>query len=83
MNKILTEIYLPANGKSYEVYLPENMYAGDAAQLLADLFTEAAGGFYCRDDVNILCDRFEGRAFDSDKTLKELNVKNHSMLMLV
>jgi len=83
MGKILTEIYLPAGGATYEVYLSEELFVREAVQLLAELFTEISEGFFCSGEMNILCSREEGRAFDPDKTLRELDIRNHSSLMFI
>lgn len=83
MNRILTSIYLPASGESYEVYLSKDMYVREAVILLAEMFTEISEGFFTSDDTNILCDRTEGRAFSPEKTLGELGIKNHSSLMFI
>ena len=39
MDKILTEVYLPASGKTYEIFLSEDMYVYEAVKLLTDIFT--------------------------------------------
>lgn len=83
MNKIIVQVFLPANGKTYDVRLPENMYVHDAADILGDLFSEAAKGVYCKGDVNILCFRDKGESLPRDKTLKELNICNRTRLMFV
>lgn len=83
MNKIIVQVYLPVNGKTYDVRLPEDMYVHDVAEVLADLFTESAKGFYCKSDTNILCFRDKGESLPQNKTLKELEVCNRSKLMLV
>lgn len=83
MNKIIVQVFLPANGKTYDVRLPENMYVHDAAEVLAELFSEAAKGFYCKGDVNILCYKDLGESLPQDKTLKELGVVNRARLMFI
>ncbi|MBR7039288.1 MAG: hypothetical protein IKI21_08585 [Oscillospiraceae bacterium] len=83
MERIIVQVYLPVNGKWYDVRLPEEMYVHDAAEVLAELFTEAARGFYSRSDVNILCFRETGHSLPQDKTLKELGIQNRSRLMFV
>ncbi len=45
MNKIIIQVYLPANSKTYDVRVPENMYVHDVAEVLAELFSESAKGF--------------------------------------
>jgi len=83
MNKIIVQVYLPANGKTYDVRLPEDMYVHDAADMLGDLFSDAANGLYCKGEVNILCFRDKGESLPQEKTLKELGIRNRSQLMFV
>ncbi len=83
MNKIIVQVYLPVNGKTYDVRVPENMYVHDAAEVLADLFTEAAKGFYSKSDVNIICFRESGESLPQDRTLRELGVCNRTKLMFI
>ncbi len=83
MDKILTQIYLPASGRSYEVYLTENMYVYEAVKLLTEMFTEISEGFFCGSDFDVLCSHESGKIYAPDKTLKELGIKNHSQLMIM
>ena len=83
MNKIIVQVYLPANGRTYDVRLPEDMYVRDAADVLGDIFSDTAKGFFCKGDVNILCFRDAGESLPQDKTLKELGICNRSQLMFV
>lgn len=83
MNKIIVQVYLPANGKNYDIRIPEDMYVHDAVDILGDLFAEAAKGFYCKSETNILCFREKGESLPQDKTLKELNICNRTRLMFV
>ena len=83
MTKIIVQVYLPATGQTYDVRLPEDMYVHDAAEVLGDVFADAARGLYCKGDVNILCFRDLGESLPRDKTLKELGVCNRSKLMFI
>ena len=82
-NKVLTEIYLAAPGKSYDIYLSEDMYVYEAVKLLSEIFDEISEGFFSSGDINFLCDRHTGKIYPSDKTLRQLQIKNHSSLMFV
>lgn len=82
-NKVLTEIYLAASGKSYDIYLSEDMYVNEAVKLLSEIFDEISEGFFSSGDINFLCDRHTGKIYPSDKTLRQLQIKNHSSLMFV
>lgn len=83
MNKIIVQVYLPADGKTYDVRVPENMYVYDVVKVLAELFSESAKGFYYKGDVNILCFRESGKSLLQNCTLKELGVSNRTQLMFV
>ena len=83
MNQILVQIYLPANGIYYDVYVPDHVCIVEVTELLADLFTEISNGFFVRDDINYLCQRDKGEGFPPEKTLRELNVKNGSKLIFI
>lgn len=83
MNKILTEVYLPANGKSYEIFLSEDIYVYEAAGLIAEILTEVSDGFFTACGSDILCSRDDGKAFNPGKKLSEVGIKNYSKLMLV
>ena len=83
MNKIIVQVYLPADGKTYDVRVPENMYVYDVVKVLAELFSESAKGFYYKGGVNILCFRESGKSLLQNCTLKELGVSNRTQLMFV
>ncbi|MCQ2469342.1 MAG: methyltransferase [Ruminococcus sp.] len=83
MDKILTEVYLPASGRTYEIYLNGDMYVYEAVQLLTDILSEISGGFFCGSGSDVLCSREDGTIYDFDKKLSELGIKNHSRLMIL
>jgi len=83
MNQIIVQVFLPANGMTYDVRVPENMYVHDMCTMLAELFTEAAKGFYAAGSTNILCFQEVGRSLPHEKTLKELGIQNKTRLMFV
>ena len=83
MNKIIIQIFLPANGNWYDIRVPESMYVYDLATVLADLFSEIAKGFYYKSNENVLCFRDTGQKLPQDKTLAELKVCNRTKLMFV
>lgn len=83
MTKILTEVYLPANGKSYEIFLSEDIYVYEAAGLIAEILTEVSDGFFTSCGSDILCSRESGKIYDPNKKLYEVGIKNYSGLMLV
>ncbi|MDE6519118.1 MAG: hypothetical protein K2K91_01470 [Ruminococcus sp.] len=83
MNKIIVQVYLPADGRTYDIRVPENMYIYDAVNVMAELFAEISKGFYCKGDVNILCMRDKGESLPQNKTFRELKIANRTELMFV
>ena len=83
MNKIIVQVYLPVNGNTYEIRLPDNMYVHDVTEVLSELFAEIAKGFYCSGSVNVLCFRDQGESLPQNQTLKELGIRNKSSLMFI
>ena len=83
MNKIVVQVYLPVNSKTYDVRVPDNIYVHDFAELLAELFSESEKGFYYKSDVNIICLLESGKSLPQNRTLKELNICNRAKLMFV
>ena len=83
MNKIIVQVYIPVNSKTYDVRVPESMYVHDLTELLADIFSESEKGFYYKSSVNILCLRKNGRILPQNRTLKELDINNRASLMFV
>ena len=83
MNKIIVQVYLPVNNKTYDIRVSEDMYVHDFAELLAELFSESEKGFYYKSDVNLICRRTDGKSLPHGRTLKELNINNRTKLMFV
>ena len=83
MNKIIVQVYLPVNGTTYEIRLPDTMYVRDVTDVLAELFSETAKGFYAAGSTNILCFRDKGESLPQDRTLRELGIRNRSSLMFI
>ncbi|MBE6876672.1 MAG: hypothetical protein E7496_08145 [Ruminococcus sp.] len=83
MNKIIIQVFLPANETVYDIRVPESMYVCDLAAVLADLFSETAKGFYSKSDVNLLCFQNTGENLPPDKTLAELEICNRTKLIFV
>ncbi|MBP0971553.1 MAG: hypothetical protein J5753_05880 [Oscillospiraceae bacterium] len=83
MNKIIVQVYLPVNGITYEIRLPDNMYVRDVTDVLSELFSEIAKGFYSSCENNVLCFREQGESLPQDRTLRELGICNRSRLMFI
>ncbi len=83
MNKIIVQVFLPVNGMTYELRLPDTMYVHDVTDVLSELFAEIAKGFYSSSENNVLCFREQGESLPQDMTLRELGICNRSSLMFI
>lgn len=83
MNKVLTEIYLPSINESYDVFLPKQIRIHEAISMLSTMMYNLSNGFFKPSDDIILCDKITGEIFDINKSIKDLNLKNGSKLMLI
>ena len=83
MDRILVEIYLPALGRAYDVYIPLAMRLHEVRKLLNHALGELSGGTVSGNSETILCDRETGMPFDINSSALELNLKNGSRLMLI
>ena len=83
MNKILVEIYLAANNKTYELYIPLDLKISEVRQLVCILMTNLSDGHFIATDSSVLCDSATGEIYDVNMYVDELNLKNGSRLMLI
>ena len=83
MNKIIVQVYLPVNGTTYEIRLPDSMYVRDVTDVLSELFSEIAKGYYAGSSTNVLCFRDKGESLPQDRTLRELGIRNRSSRMFI
>lgn len=83
MDKVLVEIFLPAAGKSYDVYIPLENRMSEVLLLVSSLLTELADGKYKATPDAVLCDAETGIIFNINMTVAELGIQNGSRLMLI
>lgn len=83
MEKIVTEVYLPAAGQSFDVRIPLDISMYEAADIVGKLLGELAEGYFKPSGDEILCDRETGRMFDGSRTPAELGIAEGARLMLL
>lgn len=81
-NKILLEICLPAVEKSFDVRIPRQLKAAQAAAMLAE-FIKKQDVEYIPTAQSVLCDMESGRAFDANAFIGDLGLHNGSKVMMV
>jgi hypothetical protein len=83
MNKILVEVFLPALGQSYDVFIPLESQLSEVILLLTKVLNDLSSGCYIAGEDAILCDRETGNIFSINMSVYELGLKSGSKLMLI
>ncbi|MGL5152195.1 MAG: methyltransferase [Clostridium sp.] len=83
MEKILIEVYLPAVGESFEVYIPLDSNFYDVTLLVSQALSELSNGLFKWRDDCVLCHRESGKVFNINLSARELGLINGSKLMLI
>lgn len=83
MNKILTEILLPASGEVYDVRIPSDSRVAEVTVLIAKQLERLSNGLFVANSTTVLCDRESGQILDINKFVAELGIENGSKLMLI
>ena len=83
MEKILTEVSVPAIGKSYDVFLPGSITVSQAVQMLNNIFA-GLNEEYSKDSSQImLCDKDNGVIYNPEELIRETRITNGSKLLLI
>ena len=83
MDKVLVEVFLPAAGISYDIYIPLNSRMSEVLRLVARVIEDLSKGKYKYTSETTLCDRSSGIIFNINLSVAELGIKNGSKLMLI
>ena len=83
VERLLTEVFVPAAQRSYEVRLTAGMNVHDAAVLTALVLSEATEGLVQPSRSSMLCWRDTGIPLNERKTLWESGVRNGCRFILI
>jgi hypothetical protein len=83
MKKYLVDVYLPALGSHYDVYLPAGKQIGEAVMLLAKIMEPLSGGSFCSRADSVLLDADDGKPLDFDISVYDAGIRNSSRLILI
>lgn len=83
MNKYLVDIYLPACGKRYDVYLPAGIKVGEATNLLINMMESLSKNNFKGTKNTVLINADNGNLFDCNVTVHDAGVRNSSRLILI
>ena len=82
MKKYLVDVYLPAAGRHYDVYLPAGKKIGEATRLLVDIAESLAGGSYKGTAESVLLRAESGEPINRGDTVYDAGIRNSSKLIL-
>lgn len=82
-HKALVEIFVPAAGQTYDVYLPLESKMSEVIPLVAAALSDLSGGKFEAGGDAILCNAQTGAVYDVNKELAVLGIHNGSRLMLL
>ena len=83
MKKYLVDVYLPAVGKHYDVYLPTGKQISEATQLLVNIAESLSGGSYKGTADAVLIDAVNGEPLNRSETVYDAGIRNSSKLILI
>ena len=81
--KILVEVYVPASGDRFDVWIPLESRMGEVSKLIASALSDLSKGKFKGNSDTVLCDADTGVIFDINTEIAELDIKNGSRLMLI
>jgi len=82
MNEILIELYVPALGKSYDVFIPAGAKIFEVSALVTGAIEKLADGLFIPNGA-VLCSRSDGQPLDINTTPAMLKLRNGAQLLLI
>lgn len=82
-NKILVEVIIPEIDERYNLFLPMNKKIGNIILLINKALVDIKNGNYRPNDGAILYNRETGIKYSSSSLLRETNIRNGSILILM
>ncbi|MCL2082881.1 MAG: EsaB/YukD family protein [Oscillospiraceae bacterium] len=83
MKKYLVDVYLPADGRHYDVYLPTGKQIGEATQLLVKIVESQPGSGYKGGANSVLLYANNGEPLDRNLTVYDAGIRNSTKLILI
>lgn len=83
MKKVLIEVYLPAVGKTYQLWVPLQATVYQVTEQLIEVFQRMKVDAFLPNEDTMLCDRMGGEILNAEQMLVEAGVGNGSRLMLI
>lgn len=82
-NKILVNIYIPALDEAYELYIPVNESVKKVLELISKLVEDYSDSDFDSNSPHILVDSDSCIAYKGVDIIRDTNIKNGKLLLLV
>ena len=82
MNEILIELYVPALGKRYDIFIPASAKLFEITALVRSAVEKLADGLFFGEGA-VLCAREDGRPLDINLAPAALGLRNGSPLLMI
>lgn len=83
MDKILIEVFVPALGTAFDIFIPGQAYLFEVLEQIKTAVTELAEGRFCADGSTALCFHDNGAIININLSVAELELHDGSRLMLI
>lgn len=82
-NKILVEIIVPELDETYSLMLPINKKIGNILELFNKSLTDLNNGSYVANPKSVFYNRETGEIYQGNVLIKDTDIRNGSMLILL
>ena len=83
MDKILIEVFVPALGSPFDIFIPAQAYLFEVLELIKKAVTELSEGRFTADGTTALCFRENGAIININLSVAGLALHDGSRLMLI
>ena len=83
MDKILVEVYVPALGDSWDMFIPQELKMYKVLEMMKKAVSDLSEGRFRADENTAVCYREDGTILNINLSVRELELKNASKLMLI
>lgn len=83
MKKYLVDLYVPAAGRHYDVYLPAGKHIWEVIQLLVGMTASLSGGSFQGTKDAILLNGDNGLPLERNVTVFDAGIRSASKLILI
>ncbi|MBR5949276.1 MAG: methyltransferase [Clostridia bacterium] len=83
MNKVLVEVFVPALGRSFDIFVPLQSPMFEVLELIKKAVSDLSDGLFVPNQNTAICNRYDGTILNINLSVYELDIRNGSKLMLI